>query len=63
VVCCNPSVKDVLGDPETVAELNGAGIDVMAWTANDLAKWPELIEAGVAGLITDRAAELTGWSA
>jgi glycerophosphoryl diester phosphodiesterase len=63
VVCCNPSVKDVLGDPETVAELTGAGIDVMAWTANDLAKWPELIEAGVAGLITDRAAELTGWSA
>ena len=25
VVCCNPSVDDVLGDPETVAELIGAG--------------------------------------
>lgn len=62
VVCCNPSVKDVLGDPETVAELIGAGIEVMAWTANDLAEWPALIEAGVAGLITDRAGELTGWT-
>jgi glycerophosphoryl diester phosphodiesterase len=62
VVCCNPSVKDVLGDAETVGELIGAGIDVMAWTANDIAEWPTLIEAGVAGLITDRAGELTGWT-
>ncbi|MEV6487256.1 glycerophosphodiester phosphodiesterase family protein [Actinoplanes sp. NPDC051633] len=62
VVCCNPTVKDVLGDAATVAELIGAGIDVMAWTANDLAEWPALVKAGVAGLITDRAGELTGWS-
>lgn len=62
VVCCNPSVNDVLGDPETVAELIGAGIDVMPWTANDLDQWPALAEAGVAGLITDRAGELTGWA-
>ena len=61
VVCCNPSVDDVLGDPETVAELIGAGIDVMPWTANDLGQWPALVETGVAGLITDRAGELTGW--
>ena len=61
VVCCNPSVDDVLGDPETVAELIGAGIDVMPWTANDPGQWPALVEAGVAGLITDRAGELTGW--
>jgi glycerophosphoryl diester phosphodiesterase len=62
VVCCNPSVDDVLGDPETVAELIGAGIDVMPWTANDLRQWPVLADAGVAGLITDRAGELTGWT-
>jgi glycerophosphoryl diester phosphodiesterase len=62
VVCCNPSVNDVFGDPETVAELIGAGIDVMPWTANDLEQWPALLEAGVAGLITDRAGELTGWA-
>ena len=62
VVCCNPSVDDVLGDPETVAELIGAGIDVMPWTANDPGQWPALVEAGVAGLITDHAGELTGWA-
>jgi glycerophosphoryl diester phosphodiesterase len=61
VVCCNPSVDDVLGDPDTVAELIGAGIDVMPWTANDSDRWPALVDAGVAGLITDRAGELTGW--
>jgi glycerophosphoryl diester phosphodiesterase len=61
VVCCNPSVADVLGDPATVAELTGAGIDVMPWTANQIGQWPALVEAGVAGLITDRTGELTGW--
>ena len=61
VVCCNPTVADVLGNPDTVAELIGAGIDVMPWTANDMDQWPALVEAGVAGLITDRAGELTGW--
>ena len=61
VVFCNPSVDDVLGDPETVAELIGAGIDVMPWTANDLGQWPALVGTGVAGLITDRAGELTAW--
>jgi glycerophosphoryl diester phosphodiesterase len=63
VVCCNPSVADVLGDPATVAELTGSGIGVMPWTANDIAQWPALAESGVAGLITDRLGELTGWFA
>jgi glycerophosphoryl diester phosphodiesterase len=62
VVCCNPRVGDVLGDPDTVARLTGAGIDIMPWTANDPAQWPALVEAGVAGLITDRAGELSGWT-
>lgn len=62
VVCCNPSVADVLGDPATVAELTAAGIEVMPWTANDMAEWPALVDAGVAGLITDHAGELTGWA-
>jgi len=62
VVCCNPTVADVLGDADTVAELVDAGIQVMPWTANDIAQWPALVEAGVAGLITDRAGELTGWT-
>ena len=63
VVCCNPAVADVLGDPATVAELIGAGIDVHPWTANDMTAWSSLAGTGVAGLITDRVAELTGWSA
>jgi glycerophosphoryl diester phosphodiesterase len=63
VVCCNPSVADVLGDPETVARLSDAGVAIMPWTANDIAQWPGLVEAGVAGLITDRTGELTGWTA
>jgi glycerophosphoryl diester phosphodiesterase len=62
VCCCNPTVKDVLGDAETVAELIGAGIAVMPWTANEISQWPALVEAGVAGLITDRTGELTGWT-
>ncbi|MCO8270947.1 hypothetical protein M1L60_10115 [Actinoplanes sp. TRM 88003] len=63
VVCLNPSTADVLGDPPTVSALTARGIDVMPWTANDMTEWPRLTEAGIAGLITDRVAELTGWSA
>ncbi|GAB1693824.1 glycerophosphodiester phosphodiesterase [Krasilnikovia sp. M28-CT-15] len=63
VVFCNPSVAAVLAEPETVAGLADVGIAVMPWTANDLSGWPDLVAAGVAGLITDRVGELTGWSA
>ena len=63
VAYCNPSVADVLGDPATVAELTGRGIAVMPWVANDMTQWSPLTAAGAAGLITDRVAELTGWTA
>ncbi|GAB2623616.1 glycerophosphodiester phosphodiesterase [Paractinoplanes abujensis] len=63
VVCVNPSTADVLGDPETVAALTARGIDVMPWTANEMSEWDALGRAGIAGLITDRVAELTGWIA
>ncbi|MFI7600619.1 glycerophosphodiester phosphodiesterase [Actinoplanes sp. NPDC049681] len=59
---CNPSMNAVLGSPETVAALAGAGVAVMPWTANDTALWPDLVGAGVAGLITDHTGELTGWA-
>jgi glycerophosphoryl diester phosphodiesterase len=62
VVFCNPSVADVLGEPATAAELTAAGVEIMPWTANDPTQWPVLAAAGVTGLITDRVAELTGWS-
>ncbi|WP_305782753.1 glycerophosphodiester phosphodiesterase [Symbioplanes lichenis] len=58
----NPSMNAVLGSPSTVAALNDAGVRVMPWTANDMTLWPDLISAGVAGLITDRTGELTGWA-
>jgi glycerophosphoryl diester phosphodiesterase len=63
VAYVNPPVADVLADPATVVSLTAAGIAIMPWTANDISRWPELAEAGVAGLISDRAGELTGWLA
>ncbi|GGL18721.1 glycerophosphodiester phosphodiesterase [Mangrovihabitans endophyticus] len=60
---CNPSINGLLSDRPTLTRLADAGVGVMPWTANDPAQWPQLIEAGVAGLITDRAGELTGWAA
>jgi glycerophosphoryl diester phosphodiesterase len=63
VVCCNPSLTDVLTDPATTAALVEAGIEVLPWTANDLTQWRALFDAGAAGLITDRVGELTGWCA
>jgi glycerophosphoryl diester phosphodiesterase len=58
---CNPSVTDVLSDPQTVLKLREAGVAVMPWTANDPDVWPALLGSGVAGIITDRAGELVGW--
>jgi glycerophosphoryl diester phosphodiesterase len=63
VVCCNPPLGDVLTDPATTAALIESGIEVLPWTANDITQWPALAATGVAGLITDRVAELTGWAA
>nr|BFE68653.1 glycerophosphodiester phosphodiesterase family protein [Actinoplanes digitatis] len=60
---CNPSTDAVLAAPGTVAALAGAGVAVMPWTANDIALWPALVDAGVAGIISDRTGELTGWAA
>lgn len=59
----NPSVDDVFGDPGSVSRLREAGVDVMPWTANDPGAWPALVEIGVAGIITDRAADLVRWCA
>jgi glycerophosphoryl diester phosphodiesterase len=59
---CNPRLSAVLDDPATVADLSDNGVGVMPWTANDPGQWPALVEAGVAGLITDHTGTLTGWS-
>ncbi|WP_412745189.1 glycerophosphodiester phosphodiesterase [Krasilnikovia sp. MM14-A1004] len=62
-VFCNPSVADVIAEPGTVAALADVGVAVMPWTANDPADWAVLVAVGIAGLITDRVGELTGWAA
>jgi len=59
---CNPSLVAVLDDPGTVAQLRDNGVRVMPWTANDPEQWSALVDAGVAGLITDHTGTLTGWS-
>jgi glycerophosphoryl diester phosphodiesterase len=59
VVCCNPPVADVVDNPGIATDFD---FDVMPWTANDLTQWPLLAAAGVAGLITDRCAELLGFA-
>lgn len=62
VTYCNPPVDDVLHGAETMAALAAAGVGVMPWTPNDMALWRPLVDAGVAGLITDLVGELTGWT-
>jgi glycerophosphoryl diester phosphodiesterase len=63
IAYCNPSMNAVLGEPETVRQLTEAGVAVMPWTANDISLWPDLAGTGIAGLISDRTGELTGWTA
>lgn len=62
-VMYNPSVADVLGAPAVVAELAGAGVPVLPWTANEPDEWAALAATGVAGIITDRPGALVGWCA
>ncbi|MEV6850583.1 glycerophosphodiester phosphodiesterase family protein [Actinoplanes sp. NPDC051411] len=62
VAYCNPSIADFFRETDIISSLVAAGIEIMPWTANDPAQWPALAAAGAAGLITDRVAELTGWS-
>jgi glycerophosphoryl diester phosphodiesterase len=57
----NPSVNDVLGAPATVRRLRDAGVEVMPWTANDPGAWPVLAGTGIAGVITDRVADVVSW--
>ena len=41
--------------PRAVAAFHAAGVEVHAWTINDVEVMEQLLEAGVDGLITDRA--------
>lgn len=63
VMCVNPALRYVAVVPERVKELQNAGFDVMAWTANEYADWDVLVDAGVNGIITDRPDRLIGYLA
>ncbi|MGW3180884.1 glycerophosphodiester phosphodiesterase [Kitasatospora sp. NPDC001119] len=49
--------------PGVVGELHAAGVAVNVWTVDRPARWQVLAAAGVDGIITNRPAELAGWSA
>jgi glycerophosphoryl diester phosphodiesterase len=55
----NPYWEAIEG--ETVSALQGAGVQVMAWTADTPEAWSALCDAGVDGIITNRPGALAGW--
>ncbi|CAM3718039.1 glycerophosphodiester phosphodiesterase [Isoptericola cucumis] len=48
-------------DPSLVARCQDAGLQVLAWTANDKDAWATLVSAGVDGIITDQPDQLLLW--
>ncbi|MGC0273756.1 glycerophosphodiester phosphodiesterase [Pseudactinotalea sp. Z1739] len=60
-VACNPAFTRVLEDPGLVTRAHRAGLQVMVWTANEVAQWERLVAAGVDGIITDRPDRLRGF--
>ena len=61
VMACNPHGGLLRARPELLAELHGAGLQVMVWTANEPEEWAALTAAGVDAIITDRPDALRGW--
>ncbi|WP_213453939.1 glycerophosphodiester phosphodiesterase [Rhizomonospora bruguierae] len=57
-IAYNPDAAVVLADPEAPARWRAAGLATLVWTVNDPAQWQVLREAGVDGIITDRAGDL-----
>lgn len=63
VMTCNPAGTVLLAQPGLVAELHGAGLEVMVWTLNEPEQWALALEVGVDAVITDRPDRLRGWLA
>ncbi|MFC5661528.1 glycerophosphodiester phosphodiesterase [Kitasatospora misakiensis] len=59
----NPADAALAARPEVVAALHAAGVAVNVWTVDEPARWKALDAAGVDGIITNRPAELAGWTA
>ncbi len=60
-VCYNPSLKDLVRDPELAPRLQATGVRVMPWTVNTAAGWADAVDLGVDGIITDRPAACAAW--
>ncbi|WP_091283482.1 glycerophosphodiester phosphodiesterase family protein [Micromonospora haikouensis] len=63
VTAYNPTGTALLARPSVIADLHAAGVAVMAWTVDSPAQWQQLERIGTDGIITNRPAELAGWSA
>jgi len=63
VVTYNPSWNELSARREVIRELNKAGIAVMPYTVDDPGTWLQMRDAGVDGIITNKAGMLVGWNA
>lgn len=61
VMACNPHGELLRARPELLTALQGAGLGVSVWTANEPEEWAALTAAGVDAIITDRPDALIGW--
>ncbi|MEV7770002.1 glycerophosphodiester phosphodiesterase family protein [Kitasatospora sp. NPDC086791] len=59
----NPSDDALATRPGVVRDLHAAGVAVNVWTVDRPDRWKALAAAGVDGIITNRPAELAGWTA
>ncbi|MFI9119834.1 glycerophosphodiester phosphodiesterase [Streptomyces bikiniensis] len=48
--------------PDVVGELHAAGVAVNVWTVDTPGRWKAVDDLGVDGIITNRPAELAGWT-
>lgn len=60
-IAWNPSVAQVLDNPDWVEEIQAAGLYTFVYTVNNAGQWEQLTELGVDGIITDYPDHLQGW--
>lgn len=60
-VTYNPSWSALAARPAAIKELHGAGIAVMPYTVDSPQQWKTMTDAGVDGIITNRAGALVGF--
>ncbi|WP_248762260.1 glycerophosphodiester phosphodiesterase family protein [Pseudarthrobacter sp. SSS035] len=60
-VTYNPSWSALAARPAAIKELHDAGIAVMPYTVDNPRQWKDMTDAGVDGIITNRAGALVGF--